>query len=85
MNRGSIVRCVIPSVESQTRTYHERIGSGRTAGRRGEAGQDGTPTEQFALETTVPRTSQGIEDMSPERTPEARTIEILCKPNAGKK
>ena len=37
------------------------------AGRRGGAGQDGTPTEQFAHETSAPRTLQGIEDTSLER------------------
>ena len=56
-------------VESKTRTYHGRVGSGRTAGRRGGARQDGTPTEQFAQETSVPRTPQGVEDTSPERPP----------------
>ena len=40
---------------------------GRTAGRRGGVGQDGTPTEQFAQETSIPRTLEGIEDKSPER------------------
>ena len=54
-------------VESNTRTYHGRVESGRTAGRRGGAGQNGTPTEHFAQLTSVPRTLQGIEDMSPER------------------
>ena len=39
---------------------------GRMEGRRGEAGYDGTPTEQFAQEKSVPRTLQSIEDTSPE-------------------
>ena len=56
-------------VESKTRTYHGRVGSRRTAGRRGSAGQDGMPTEQFAQETSVPRTPQSIENTSPERLP----------------
>ena len=38
-----------------------------TAGRRGWAGQDGTPTDRSAKETTVPRTFQGIEGNCPER------------------
>ena len=58
---------VCKPVDSKTRTYHERVGSGRTAGRRGGARQDETPTEQFAQETSVPRTPQGNEDTSPER------------------
>ena len=56
-------------VESKTRTYHGRVESGRMAGRRGGAGQNGTPTEHFAQETSVPRTPQGIVDTSPERPP----------------
>ena len=54
-------------VQSKTRTYYERVGSGRTAGRRGGAGQNGTPTEQFAQKTSVARTLQGIEYTSSER------------------
>ena len=53
-------------VESKTRTYHGRVGSGRTAGRRGGAGQDWMPTDQNAQETSVPRTPQGIDATSPE-------------------
>ena len=53
--------------DSKTRTYHGRVESGRTAGRRGGAGQDGTPTKRFAQETSVPRTLRGIENTSPER------------------
>ena len=34
-------------VESKTRTYLGRVGSGRTAGRRGGVGQDWVPTELF--------------------------------------
>ena len=56
-------------VESKTQTYHGRVASGRTAGRRSGTAQDGTPTERFAQETSVPRTPQGIEDTSPERPP----------------
>ena len=52
----------IKLVESKTRTYHGLVGSGRrTAGRRSGARQDGTPTERFALETTVPRSPRSIE------------------------
>ena len=54
-------------VESRTRTYHGRVGSGRTAGRRGGARQEGTPTEQYAQETSAPGTHQGIEETSPQR------------------
>ena len=54
-------------VESKTRTYHGWVGSGRTAGRRGGAGQDRTPTEQFAKETSDSRTLHGIEETSLER------------------
>ena len=36
------------NVESKTRTYHGRVGSGRTAGWRGGVGQDWLPTELFA-------------------------------------
>ena len=39
----------------------------RTVGRRSGAGQDGTPTERFAQETTVFHTFQGIEDKCLER------------------
>ena len=35
-----------------------------TKGQRGRAGQDGTATEQFARERSVPRTLQGNEDTS---------------------
>ena len=44
----------------KTRTYHWRVGTERTAGRREGVGQDWAPTEQFAQETSVPRTVQGI-------------------------
>ena len=45
-----------------------RVGAahGGAAG-RGGSGQDGTPTDRFAQETTVPRTLQGIEQTCPER------------------
>ena len=42
--------------------------------------QNGTPTERFAQESTVPRTLQGIEENVLNDSPEARTSEILCKP-----
>ena len=50
------------------------------AARQGGAGQNGTPTDRFAQETTVHPALQGIEDNCPERFSEARTKEILCKP-----
>ena len=49
-------------VESEARTYHGRVGPGRKAGRRGGATQDGTPTEQYAQETSDPCTFQGIDE-----------------------
>ena len=52
-------------VESKTRTYHGRVESGRTVVRQGGAEQDGTPTKHFAQETSVPHTSQDIEETSP--------------------
>ena len=42
-----------PPLDPKTRTYYGRVGSGRTAGRRGEDGQDGTLTEQFVKETSA--------------------------------
>ena len=57
---------IIRPVESKTRTYDGRVGSGRTAGRRGRVKQDWTPTEQFAQKTNVSRTLRSIEDTSPE-------------------
>ena len=53
-------------VEYKTRIYHGRVGSGRTAGRPGGAGQYGTRTEQIAQGTSIPHTLQGIEETSPE-------------------
>ena len=54
-------------VESKTRTYHGRVGTERTAERRGEADQNWMPTEQSAQETSLLRTFQGIENISFER------------------
>ena len=69
-------------VESKTRTYHGRVGSGRTAGWRGGVGQDWVPTELFAQETSLPRTHQSNEDKSPERlsrsTNKRNPIETEC-------
>ena len=72
----------IELIESKTRTYHGRVGTGRrTAGWRGGDGQHRTPTGRPAQETTVPRI--------PPRQPktvllgvslEARTSEIPFKP-----
>ena len=70
-------------VEFKTRKHHGRVGSGRTAGRRGGAGQDGTPTEQFAQETSVPRTPHGIEDTSFERLSTCR-VQNPDIPQAGR-
>ena len=71
--------------EPKTRTYHSWIGSGRSAGRRGRAGQDGTPTEQFAQDASVPRTPQGIEDTSPERHPRSTNKRNLIQTECGNK
>ena len=54
-------------VESKTRTYHGRVGSGRPAERPGGVGQDWVPTELFAKETKVQRTFQRIEDTTLQR------------------
>ena len=55
-------------VESKTRTYHGRVGSGRrTAGRLGRAGLDRTLTDRFAQETTVPRASKASKTNCPEQ------------------
>ena len=54
-------------VESKTRTYHKRVGSGRTAGWPGGVGQDWVPTELLAQETSFPCTFPSIANTSPER------------------
>ena len=54
-------------VDSKTRTYNGKVGLGCTARQQDGVGQDRTPTEQFAQDTCVPRTIQGIEDSSPQR------------------
>ena len=54
-------------VESQTRTYHGRVGSERQAERPGGVGQDWAQTELFAQETKVHRSLQGIEETSLQR------------------
>ena len=57
-----------------------RVGAahGGAAG-RGRAGQDGTPTDRFAQETTVPRTPKASNTPVLNVSSEARTKEILCK------
>ena len=40
-------------VESKTRTYRGRVGSGCTAKWRGAVDQDWMPTEEFALEISL--------------------------------
>ena len=69
-------------VEYKTRTYHGLVGSGCTAGRRGGAEQDATPTKQFAEETSVPHNPQRIEDTSAERLPRSKKLRnpTVCKP-----
>ena len=62
-----IVILISEPVESKTRTYHGRVGSGRPAERPGGVGQDWVPTELFAQEAKVPCTLQGIEETSLQR------------------
>ena len=45
--------------ESKTRTYHERVGSGRTAAWRGGVGQGWMPTELFIF-SVYPRFIRGL-------------------------
>ena len=66
-------------VESKTRTYHERVESGRPAERPGGVRQDWVPTELFAQETKVPCTSKASKKRRFNVSPEAQTNEILCK------
>ena len=54
-------------VESKTRTYHGRVGSGRPAERPSGVGQDWVPTQLFAQETNVYHILQGIEETSLQR------------------
>ena len=67
-------------VESKTRTYHGRVGSGRPAERPGRVGQDWVPTELFAQETKVLVPTKASKKRRFNVSPEARTNEILCKP-----
>ena len=57
--------------------------AGRVGAHGGAAG--GGRAEQFAQETSVPRTPQGIEETSPERLSRSTTNKILCKASAGTK
>ena len=67
------------SVDSETRTYHGQVGSRRTAGQQSEVDQNRTSREQFAEETTVPRTPKNIKKIRVQNvSPEAQTSEILC-------
>ena len=54
-------------VESETRTYHGRVGSGRPAERPGGVGQDCVPTELFAQKKKVYCTLQTHQEMSLQR------------------
>ena len=56
------------TVESKTRTYHGRVGSGgaQRGGRAQQAQQDGTPIGFSAQDTTVHRVLHGIIDNCPE-------------------
>ena len=73
----------IQLVESKTRTYHGRVGSGRTAGRRGGGAGSGrtgrrqniSPRRQASL---VPSKASKTRRLNV--SPEARTSEFRCKP-----
>ena len=57
--------CLVQNLDIP-RERRDGAAHGGTAGRGGTV-QDGTPTNRFAQETTVPRTLQGIEQTCPER------------------
>ena len=69
-------------VQAKTLTYHGRVGTGRrTAGWRGGAGAgNGTPTDRFVQETTVPRTPRRSKTTLLGESLEARTKGTLWKP-----
>ena len=67
-------------VESEARTDHGRVGSGRPAERPGGVRQDWVPMELFAQETKVYCTLQKKKKCRFNDSPEAQTREILCKP-----
>ena len=82
---GNKTPSYFPPVESKTRTYHGRVGSGRTAGRtagpgRTERRQNSSPRKQASL---VPPKASRTRPLNV--FPEARTSKILYKPNAGTK
>ena len=60
-------------VESKTRTYHGRGGSGRPAERPGGVGQDWVPIELFGQYKTSPGTLQGNARTTLERLSRTRT------------
>ena len=81
--------CIAPvestPVEPKTRTYYGRFGSGRPADGRAGSGRIGcqqnwSPRRQASL---VPSRASKTRRLNV--FPEARTSEILCKPNAGTK
>ena len=59
-------------VESKTRTYHGRVGSGRGAERRGGVGQNSSPRKQASL---LPPKASMTRRLNV--SPEARTSEIV--------
>ena len=71
-----------PPVESETRAYHGRVGSGRrTAGLWGGVGRVGTPAGVSAQETTDTLAVQGFDDNCPERLfGSTNKGNPLCKP-----
>ena len=54
-NNKALIECKTRPVESKTRTYHGRVGTERTAGRRGGVGQDWTPSEQSTQDLSIPK------------------------------
>ena len=70
-------------VESKTRTYLGRVGSGRTAGRRGGVGQDWMPTEISPRRQGSVLPAKASTTSRLNVSPEARKSEILCKQHAG--
>ena len=74
-----IYSAVWKMIDSQTRTYSERVGSKRMAERRSGVGQCWTPTEQYAqgqASVVSPKASKNRRQNVPT---EVRTSEILSK------
>ena len=72
-------------VESKTRTYHGRVGSRRTAGWRARLGRTGCQQNCSPRRLASLVSSKASKTRRLNISPEARTSEILCKPNSGTK